>query len=359
MILAREKQARQGRRERQYAGILARPRTPHGAALQPLRARRIPRTRHSFRTCGYGRRVSRPELRPLAVGEILDVAIKIYWRNALTLFTLVVFIVLPAQVLVNLVQVSLPDEGDLDESGWAYAAGFLVATVISAVATAIATAACFKAVANAYLGEKADWRSSLRFVLPRTPAVLWVTLLAFLVAGAGLLLLVIPGIYLWVSFGVVMPVLLMEGERGRRALGRSRRLVRGRWWPTFAVLLVGALLTGVVGGLINGLAAGLSFSSGGLDSATGFVAGTVTGTISRTLTTPFGAALATVLYVDLRVRKEGFDLQLLAERIGLAPAGTAFAPPATAPAGPGPAAPGGSQPPYWPPPPGWTPSVDE
>ena len=33
--LASESQARQGRRERQYAGILARPRTPHRAGLQP------------------------------------------------------------------------------------------------------------------------------------------------------------------------------------------------------------------------------------------------------------------------------------------------------------------------------------
>ena len=46
MILASEKQALQGRRECQYAGILARPRTRQGAALQPPRAHRIPRTRH-------------------------------------------------------------------------------------------------------------------------------------------------------------------------------------------------------------------------------------------------------------------------------------------------------------------------
>ena len=47
-----------------------------------------------------------PQLRPLGIGEILDVGIKIYFRNAWTLFRLVLFVVLPAQILVNLVQVS-------------------------------------------------------------------------------------------------------------------------------------------------------------------------------------------------------------------------------------------------------------
>jgi hypothetical protein len=69
-----------------------------------------------------------------------------------------------------------------------------------------------------------------------------------------------------------------------------------------------------------------------------------------------------VLYIDLRVRKEGFDLALLASRMGVeAPAGDALAIPAPPPIErspyvPGPRRPtGGKQPPYWPPPPGWTP----
>ena len=49
---------------------------------------------------------SAPQLRPLGVGEILDVGIKIYLRNALTLFKIVVFVVLPAQILVNFIEIS-------------------------------------------------------------------------------------------------------------------------------------------------------------------------------------------------------------------------------------------------------------
>ena len=69
----------------------------------------------------------------------------------------------------------------------------------------------------------------------------------------------------------------------------------------------------------------------------------------------------TVLYFDLRVRKEGFDLQLLAERIGLAPrpAGE-YRPPPTATLGPAPVFSGeGEKPPFWPPPPGWKPASEQ
>ena len=61
------------------------------------------------------------------------------------------------------------------------------------------------------------------------------------------------------------------------------------------------------------------------------------------------------------VRKEGFDLQLLAERIGLAPrpAGE-YRPPPTATLGPAPVFSGeGEKPPFWPPPPGWKPASEQ
>ena len=81
-----------------------------------------------------------------------------------------------------------------------------------------------------------------------------------------------------------------------------------------------------------------------------FLIAAVAGTAGALVSTPFSAAYHTVLYFDLRVRKEAFDLQLLAQRIGVDPPAGAHL---------GPAAPvdetGGDQPPFWPPPPGWKP----
>jgi len=322
--------------------------------------------------------VNAPALRPLGIGEILDVGIKIYWRNASTLFRIVLFVVLPAQILVTVIQVSAlpPDVGRFggpfgssfgDSSGTlsgrdsvTLAVGFVVATIINALAGKLAQAGCFRAVADAYLGEEVGWRQSLRYGLRRLPAVVALSILSTIFIALGTIACVIPGIYLWGAFYVAIPVLLVEGVRPMRALGRSRQLVKGRWWGTFGVAIIGYLLVAIIGAAFTGLILGVAVSSA-RNTVTGFVVSIIATTLSSMLTTPAVAAFATVLYIDLRVRKEGFDLFLLAQRLGVEPrdadAGAAsLLPPEVR-------MPEGEQPPFWPPPPGWQPSgrapVDE
>jgi hypothetical protein len=314
-----------------------------------------------------------PALRPLGVGEILDVGIKIYWRNAWTLFRIVLFVVLPAEILVNVIQVSaLPsgttthytfglgpsyttqgNVGNGDASTIAIAYG--IGVIINALAGRLAQAGCLRAVADAYLGEPVSWRSSLRFALRRLPAVVGLSILTSIFIGLGFIACVIPGIYLWGAFFVAVPALLVEGIRPFRALRRSRELVRGRWWGTFGVAIIGYLLVAVVGLALTGLVLGVAFASPSQNTLTGFVLTVLATTLSAMLTTPAAAAFATVLYIDLRVRKEGFDLLLLARRLGVdasqisAAAAETYIPP-EAPVYEG------EQPPYWPPPPGWKPT---
>jgi hypothetical protein len=314
-----------------------------------------------------------PDLRPLGIGEVLDVAIKIYWRNALTLFRIVLLIVAPVQIVSTLVQTSaLSDLGGNSASSfgqngkphftasdiWVPITGIIVAALLAGIAALLASGACFKAVADAYLEERANWRTSLRFAFTRIHSLLWVTVLAFLILIPAMIPCYIPAIWLGVSFSVAIPALLTEGVKGRHALGRSRRLVRDRWWPTFGIIVLAILLTYVISLIVGGLSGALiGGATSGSSSIGGIVIAIIGGTLSRMLTTPFTAAVLTVLYFDLRVRKEGFDLQLLAERIGLAPRPRGeFRP--SPPEGAGAAVPAtGDRPPFWPPPPGWQPQA--
>jgi hypothetical protein len=316
---------------------------------------------------------SAPRLRPLGVGEILDVGIKIYLRNWLTLFKIVVFVVLPAQILVNIVEISALPKGVSVSSGNPFApsfsgtptplsgsdaatfgVGLLVAGLINFLAGRLAQAGWFRAIADAYLGEEVAWRSSLRFALRRLPALVGLSILTGILVGLGLVLLVIPGIYLYVAFAVAVPVLLVEGAGPSRALGRSRELVRGRWWGTLGVAVVGYLLVSIVSFALTGIVVGIAFANPARNTVTGFVLNTLASTVGSMIGTPAAAAFITVLYIDLRVRKEGFDLLLLARRLGVErPAGQE--PPSFLPDPPPPT---GSQPPFWPPPPGWTPSFE-
>jgi hypothetical protein len=233
-----------------------------------------------------------------------------------------------------------------------YIGGLAISTVLQMLAVLLASAACFRAIAQAYLGEQADWRSSLSYALRHGRSLLWLSLLYFLSLMSGFVLFVVPGIWLYVALAFGTPALLVEGLRGRGALARSMQLVRGRWWRTCGVLLVGFVLSGIITAVVQGV-----FYLGILADADNdvLVVGltAIAGTVGLAIGTPFQAALTTVIYFDLRVRKEAFDLELLATQIGtrvpLASAGSA----------PAPLLPeeeiDRTGAPYWPPPPGWKP----
>jgi hypothetical protein len=262
----------------------------------------------------YVPRVSAPALRPLGIGEILDASLKIAWRNFGSLARIVLVVVGPAQVLIAIVNISaIPDyrprsgffpssSSQSVDSGdyWTYAAAALTALVVGFLASQFSTGACFRAVAETYLGRKASWRSSLGFAARRFHSILWIVLLGGFLTVLGGVFCLIPGIYLAVAFAVALPVLMSEGETGRSALGRSRALVRGRWWKTAILLLVAGLLASILSSLVSGAISALSFV--GDNPVTVFVIAAVSGTAGALISTPFSAAYHTVLYFDLRVR---------------------------------------------------------
>ncbi|MDX6493796.1 MAG: hypothetical protein QOH02_1731, partial [Gaiellaceae bacterium] len=126
-------------------------------------------------------------LRPLGIGEILDVAIKIYFRHVGTFLRIIVFIVLPAQLLQSVVLVSegfqqrqfsfdvSPNATSVDTG--AILAGYFVVLLISLFSASIANGACFKAVADAYLEGDPDWKSSLEYAARRLHSILWISIL--------------------------------------------------------------------------------------------------------------------------------------------------------------------------------------
>jgi hypothetical protein len=333
-------------------------------------------------------------LRPLAVGEILDLAIKIYRARFKVLAKAVALVVGPVFLLGALIQISaLPDisSNPFDPSGFsspgdggfgdetpsttpfdspfsnndvdggdlaAFLAATLLTTLLSYLATQLATAASFKIVAGAYLEEEPDWKGSLRFARSKLRSLIWLSIVLGFMLFLGFIACIIPGLYFYIAWTVAVPVLLFEDIRGRKALKRSRQLVKGRGWPIAATVLVSTILSFIVTGIITGVVTGVATI--GDNNAVNVLVQSVGQITASVLTTPFAAAVIAVIYFDLRVRKEGFDLELLARNFGVEPpAGTTFPDtPSWSPENRPPTGGGGNQPPYWPPPPGWTPSED-
>jgi hypothetical protein len=297
------------------------------------------------------------QLRPLGLGEMLDAGIKIYRNRFGTMLKAVAVVIVPVQVLQILVALSLPDTSvsagttttTADGSEWAGVAALLLILVINIVSSTLAQAACLKTVSDTYLGTDTDWRGSLRFGVQWLGSLLWLTLIFGVLVLLGFVACIVPGVWLYVAWSVAVPALLIEDARGFQALSRSFNLVRGRWWPTAGTLLLANLLaTALAFGF--GLLA-LPFLFAGRDNDFVFdLANGVFSAVAGVATIPFVAAVIAVIYFDLRVRKEGFDLQLMAQRIG-APAGAVNPAPMPWTAQPAPGAGGG----WAPPPPGWSP----
>lgn len=309
-------------------------------------------------------------LRPRRVGEILDASIKLYARNARTLIGAAAVAVIPLQMLSAVVLLSVYDSGNdiptgysnlfkrvptADASARAGAGG--IVTLVSIVTIAFVSAACVHAISSAYLDRPLSIGESVRFGARRLLPLLAMLIVLYIGLGIAFVLLVIPGIWLYAAWGVATPALLIEHVRPLRALGRSFRLVKGRWWATAGVLLVAFLMTTILSSIVSGILTAIALTSNP-SLAFAVVISLLSGVATGLIVQPFQATVVTVLYYDLRVRHEGYDLQLLAEQLGL-PEGSLGAAPGTdggfdRPLGPEMVGqPGG--PPYWPPPPGWTP----
>jgi hypothetical protein len=115
-------------------------------------------------------------------------------------------------------------------------------------------------------------------------------ILAGLAIAVGLLLLIVPGLYLITIWSVLIPVIVLERRPVMEAFGRSRELVRGNGWNAFGVIVISILITIAVGIV---LAVALIWLPGDFGAF-------VQSLVSNTITAPFFALALTIMYFRLR-----------------------------------------------------------
>ena len=153
-------------------------------------------------------------------------------------------------------------------------------------------------------------------------SLLALVLLSSAGAGLGLAFLLIPAVAagaLMIYWSLSVQAVMVEGCKAVEALRRSFGLVRGSWWRVFGIVVVLLLvmigLTLVVGApfaLASRLAAPTDATA--LSEAIQLLGGAV----AVVVVPPIAAIAMTLLYYDLRVRKEGYDFTALSREMGLA-----------------------------------------
>src|SRR5450755_3653104 len=168
--------------------------------------------------------------------------------------------------------------------------GALLGSIVEFFAAFLLQAALVKAVQDVR-----DGRADLSFgetVSAATP-YLWPVAGASILAGiaitVGLILLIVPGLFLITIWAVIVPVIVIERSGALASFGRSHQLFRGHGWHVFGTLVLVFLILIVVDILL-----GLVFSALPVLWRTG-----LSTVVSGTLIAPYLALVVTMIYYRL------------------------------------------------------------
>ncbi|KGM09494.1 DUF7544 domain-containing protein [Cellulomonas carbonis] len=293
-------------------------------------------------------------LRPLGLAEIFDGAFRSVRANPGVMFGFAALVVLTASVLSGLTQYlvipsisrSLAGTGAfLDPSGDIGLTDSLASSLATVgavpwylVSTAILTGLLTAAVSRAVIGQKVTvgelWSRYgrrvwvlLGFTVVSQVAIL---LVVGIVVGAVVLLAtsdavgaaiavgllgglvgVVVAVWLSIRLLLVPPALVLEGAGVVDTVKRAWRLTRGSFWRLLGIYLLATVVVGLVTQIVAVPAAVISLLVFPDPTSAGYIFVTTIGTgIAQTITTVFIASVVALLYIDLRIRREGLDVEL-------------------------------------------------
>jgi hypothetical protein len=272
----------------------------------------------------------RARLRPMGIGDILDETFRLYRENFLLFLATAAVLEVPAQIINTLLSLArpavttiVPGQGITPAQTSAATTGGLIGVVaglITAFAGVFITAALAVVVSNRYLGRLTTvgeaYRATLNRLGPLLVTTIWAGIRLVLLGFACVVIIGIPFlIYFAVAWSLLPQVVMLENvDRG--ASGRSRELIRGYWWKTLGLYIVVAILAYLlVFVILVPVVAGI-FAGAGV-TGTRLLTGLAT-LIFSLLVRPIQTVATTLLFYDLKIRKEAFDLETMAQQAGFA-----------------------------------------
>lgn len=253
-------------------------------------------------------------LRPMEYGELFNEAFDLYKRNFALFFGIGAVVYIPYGLLSALATGSNLLSGLVG-------LGFIVPLVA-------AYGAIIKGLADRYLGRPTSIGEAWSYILRRIVPFFFTMVIAGLLVIGGFFLFCVPGIIaaFWIAF--VVPVAVVEDRYYSAAIRRSRELAAGQW---LRILVIGFLtwmiiwaVWLVIGSLVALLLGVQFWARGGAGAAEDVAVGSrmafeVLNGLLQAALTPITSLLVVLLYFDVRVRKEGYDIELLAQEMGELP----------------------------------------
>lgn len=235
-------------------------------------------------------------LRPRKATEIIDAAFEVYRRNPIH-FLLVAAVIRVPWLIVQIIVIA-PLQNDIMAAlgpSMLIGLGTLFTTLLMA-------GWVVQLASDIYLGNPTDAFESLRRMAPRIPSVFVAALLQTVSISLGLFLLLFPAIWISAVVFAVIPAVVLERLGPFKAFDRSGALSVG-----VKSHILGAL--GIVA-LIWVIAKSGGFLAALLPTAPLQLTGAA---LIDMLVYPLYGIASTLIYYDIRIRKEGFDLEMMAK----------------------------------------------
>ena len=279
-------------------------------------------------------------LRPLPVGELLDETFKLYRRHFNVIAGVALVIILP-NLLLTLVSGSyranpityfqqflqnINDPAALQalqnrQAQYTGSPLYLLSFPVALLLYPFTAGALFRAATSLAAGNVETIGSVLAGTARRYFAMFGIGILTLLV-GLGAVAIVTITVVIWVliRWAVDTPAMFAEGVGPVKAIGRSWNLTRDHWWRTLGILILVGILVSLIQTGLGALFTGIAAPIPGLgdDLRAGLV--TTVSTLISALVGAISPIAITLLYLDLRVRKEGLDLDQLARQAVPGPA---------------------------------------
>jgi hypothetical protein len=299
-------------------------------------------------------------LRPRDVGGIIDQSFRLYRRHFLTFLAIIAVIYAPIQLGIQVATLLFVDSSrDLSSSSslsndfsssresinqmFALLAVFggvvLILALLGAVLQYISQGALTASVADSYLDRPVSFTNAYREVRPRiwsligymglivlivmgAVAVLFVPFFLLALSGGSngaatafsclLFLLIFPAailaVYITIKLQAVVPAIVIEGLGPVQAMRRSWGLVNNYWWRTFGITMLMSLLVSIASAGPAYIIIGLTEFVLKFDPLVSQAISSLVTVIIAMFFVPLQLITTTLYYFDLRVRREGFDL---------------------------------------------------
>ena len=263
-------------------------------------------------------------LRPLATFEIVDQATSFWRRRIGVVVGVTLAATLPVQLLAGLACHAEVACGGVGPTSWVatlfdgrYDPIVALALGLAAVLAAqLAAAAVVHLVTAERLGNELAGRAALALGLRRLWAIGLAWVIGHVVMGVSAVTVVGPFAVL-ALFLVTTPAIAVEGLGPIAGLRRAARLARRRFWPLLGVALASGLVATLLGLALAALP--IILSSVGATQRWRWLLSALATELQLLVSVPLTATAATLAYLDARVRTEGLDLQIDADRAFAAP----------------------------------------